>query len=44
MDLTLKDIRKSAEAEMGGLQSSGIGQQNSTDLKTTINETKKLTT
>ena len=44
MDLTLKDIRKSAEAEMGGLKDSGIGESNQSDLKNKINETKKLTT
>ena len=43
MELTLKDLRKSAEADMGGVQASGVGTQNVNDLKNTISETRKVT-
>ena len=43
MDLALKDLRKAAETEMGGLSSSGIVTENANNLKNVINKTTKLT-
>lgn len=43
LDLALKDLRKAAEQEMGGIQTGGIGSQNVSELKNVINKTTKVT-
>ena len=43
MDLALKDLRKAAEQEMGGIMAGGIGSQNVDGVKSVINKTTKVT-
>ena len=43
MDLALKDLRKAAEQEMGGILAGGIGSQNVGELKNVILKTTKVT-
>ena len=44
MDLALKDLRKAAEQEMGGIQSGGIASNsNLNELKSVISRTTKVT-
>lgn len=43
MDLALKDLRKAAEQEMGGIQTGGIASQNVDELKTVLQKTTKVT-
>mmetsp|Transcript_28505 Transcript_28505/g.38019 ORF Transcript_28505/g.38019 Transcript_28505/m.38019 type:complete len:107 (+) Transcript_28505:494-814(+) len=43
MDLALKDLRKAAEQEMGGIQAGGISTANLNELKQVISKTTKVT-
>ena len=43
MDLALKDLRKAAEQEMGGIAAGGIAAQNVNELKQVISKTTKVT-
>ena len=43
MDLALKDLRKAAEQEIGGIQTGGIGTQNVNEVKNILLKTTKVT-
>jgi len=43
MDLALKDLRKAAEQEMGGIQAGGMTDANLNELKQVISRTTKVT-
>lgn len=43
MDLALKDLRKAAEQEMGGIHAGGIGSENVNELKQVLSKTTKVT-
>lgn len=43
MDLALKDLRKAAEQEMGGINAAGYSNINLNELKSVIQKTTKVT-
>jgi len=43
MDLALKDLRKAAEQEMGGIQAGGMTDANLNELKQVLTKTTKMT-